>query len=157
MARQILHQDAEEFSGQDPGFKEAPVERALEALDDLIKSGEARTWYDRFSTAMVYGVIPDFDLNLQRTCEAAIDLAMHLVRTHGLGLPQRSRDAFQLLQEADILGPEDTKAMQAMVGFRNVAVHNYQELNLEIVRSIVENHLNDFRNFTQAAIKTQRD
>ena len=36
-------------------------------------------------------------LNLQRACEAAIDLAMHLVRRYQLGIPQESRDAFDLL------------------------------------------------------------
>lgn len=44
--------------------------------------------------------------------------------------------------------------MQAMVGFRNVAVHDYQELSLDIVRSILENKLIDFRIFTQAAINS---
>lgn len=32
-------------------------------------------------------------LNLQRACEAAIDLAMHLVRERHLGIPQETRDA----------------------------------------------------------------
>ena len=39
-------------------------------------------------------------LNLQRACEAAIDLAMHRVRLHRLGVPQESRDAFSMLAEA---------------------------------------------------------
>lgn len=93
-------------------------------------------------------------LNLQRACEAAIDLAMHLVRRHQLGLPQHSRDAFQLLDDAGVLDSRLTQSMQAMVGFRNVAVHDYQELSLDIVRSILENKLIDFRTFTQAAINS---
>lgn len=91
-------------------------------------------------------------LNLQRVCEAVIDLAMHLVRTHRLGLPQDSRDAFKLLNEAGLLDLPLAGSMQAMVGFRNVAVHDYQELSLDIVGSILENKLSDFRAFTQAAI-----
>jgi hypothetical protein len=58
LARQILLQDAEEFGGQDPGFRDAPVERAREALADLETSAEARQWYERFTAAMVYGDIP---------------------------------------------------------------------------------------------------
>lgn len=91
-------------------------------------------------------------LNLQRVCEAVIDLAMHLVRTHRLGLPQDSRDAFKLLNEAGLLDLPLADSMQAMVGFRNVAVHDYQELSLDIVGSILESKLRDFRAFTQAAI-----
>lgn len=93
-------------------------------------------------------------LNLQRACEASIDLAMHLVRARQLGLPQESRDAFQMLHDADVLDTELTRHMKAMVGFRNVAVHNYQRLSLEIVRSILDNRLDDFRAFTKAVLKS---
>lgn len=96
-------------------------------------------------------------LNLQRACEASIDLAMHLVRVRQLGLPQQSRDAFQMLHDADVLDSELTQHMQAMVGFRNVAVHNYQELSLEIVRSIVDNRLDDFRSFTETVLRDRQE
>jgi hypothetical protein len=66
LARQMLLQDAEEFGGQDLGFKEAPIERALDALSDLVQSAEAKLWYERFSAAMVYGAIPAFDESMGR-------------------------------------------------------------------------------------------
>ena len=93
-------------------------------------------------------------LNLQRACQAAIDLAMHLVREHGLGLPQESREAFALLEDAGHLDAELSDRLQRMVGFRNVAVHDYQDLNLDIVQSIVEEHLSDFTDFTEQVVKT---
>lgn len=92
-------------------------------------------------------------LNLQRACEASIDLAMHLVRVRQLGLPQRSRDAFQLLLEAHVLQPDLAHSLQAMVGFRNIAVHNYQELSLDVVRSVIEHRLGDFSAFIQVALR----
>jgi uncharacterized protein YutE (UPF0331/DUF86 family) len=92
-------------------------------------------------------------LNLQRACEAAIDLAMHLVAERRLGLPQESREAFDLLRDAGIFGDDLAERMKAMVGFRNIAVHDYQRLNLEIVRSIVANRLGDFLELTGAAIR----
>jgi uncharacterized protein YutE (UPF0331/DUF86 family) len=42
-------------------------------------------------------------VNLQRACEAAIDLAMHGVRRERLGIPQEIRDAFKLLLDAKII------------------------------------------------------
>jgi Nucleotidyl transferase AbiEii toxin, Type IV TA system len=66
LARQLLLQDAEEFGGQDPGFKEAPIERALDALNDLVENAEAKQWYERFGAAMVYGAIPAFDEAMTR-------------------------------------------------------------------------------------------
>jgi len=88
-------------------------------------------------------------LNLQRVCEAAIDAAMHQVRVKGLGIPQESRDAFRMLEKAGLLSAELSSHMQAVVGFRNVAVHDYQKLNLEIVHAILGERLNDFRQFAK--------
>lgn len=87
-------------------------------------------------------------LNLLRASEAAIDLAMHATRVGKLGLPQESREAFALLERAWWIEPEISRRMQAMVRFRNVAVHDYQKLSLAVVKSIPENHLNDFRAFS---------
>ena len=42
-------------------------------------------------------------LNLLRACEAAIDSAMHIVRVNKLGVPQSSRHAFELLEQAGLL------------------------------------------------------
>jgi len=92
-------------------------------------------------------------LNLQRCCEAAINLAMHGVRVRKLGLPQESREAFTLLQDAGLIDEMLMQRMQAMVGFRNIAVHNYQKLSLEIVRSILNENLDDFRQFCSAMLK----
>ncbi len=77
-------------------------------------------------------------LNIQRACEASIDLAMHLVRKFTLGIPQDSRQAFDLLAEASKLDPGAADALERMVGFRSIAVHDYQKLNLQVVRAIVE-------------------
>ncbi|CEE01625.1 DUF86 domain-containing protein [Caldifermentibacillus hisashii] len=92
-------------------------------------------------------------LNLQRACEASIDLAMHVVAEKKLGLPQTSRDAFLLLETEGIIPVSLSKRMQRMVGFKNIAVHDYQEINLSILQKIIENHLDDFLQFTKAIIR----
>ena len=91
-------------------------------------------------------------LNLQRACEASIDLAMHVVAQKKLGLPQTSRDAFTLLEQHGIISSSLSQKMKAMVGFRNIAVHDYQELNLTILQKILDKHLTDFTEFTKAIV-----
>lgn len=86
-------------------------------------------------------------LNLQRACEASIDLAMHRVARRSLGVPQTSRDAFVMLETAGVLTAGTAKRMRAMVGFRNIAVHNYQELQVPVLQRIIEAHLGDFETF----------
>jgi uncharacterized protein YutE (UPF0331/DUF86 family) len=83
-------------------------------------------------------------VNIQRACEAAIDLAMHFVAKKNLGIPQTSREAFALLETAGILTEDTAKQMRSMVGFRNIAVHNYQELGIEVLQAVIEKHLDDF-------------
>lgn len=86
-------------------------------------------------------------LNLLRACEAAIDLAMHLVAEQRLGVPQSSRDAFMMLERAGLLTTECAAAMMRMCGFRNIAVHNYQELEKPILLAILRSRLGDFEAF----------
>jgi len=92
-------------------------------------------------------------LNIQRSCEACIDLAMHIVAQERLGLPQTSRDAFDMLESSSIIDKEIAKRLKAMVGFRNIAVHDYQIINLNILEQIVEKHLEDFTDFTKQILK----
>ncbi|MFH0068425.1 DUF86 domain-containing protein [Peribacillus sp. NPDC056705] len=92
-------------------------------------------------------------LNIQRACEASIDLAMHIVAERKLGLPQTSRDAFDMLHEALIIDENAVKRLKAMVGFRNIAVHDYQTVNIDILQQIVANHLEDFTDYTKQILK----
>ncbi|MES1042575.1 type VII toxin-antitoxin system HepT family RNase toxin [Peribacillus simplex] len=92
-------------------------------------------------------------LNIQRACEASIDLAMHIVAEQRLGLPQTSRDAFDMLHVALIIDENTAKRLKAMVGFRNIAVHDYQTVNIKILQQIIENHLGDFTDYTKQILK----
>lgn len=118
--------------------KAAIIERCLQRIAEDYRGAEERLGEDlRWQDAIV--------LNLQRACQAAIDGAMHLVRVSALGLPQDSRDAFTLLERAGKLDPGLADALRAMVGFRNVAVHEYQRLSLPILRHILDHRLSDLQ------------
>lgn len=94
-------------------------------------------------------------LNLQRACEASIDLAMHIVRKHRLGVPQESREAFEMLERADVLPADLARSMRAMVGFRSVAVHSYTELDLAIVSGVIRDRLSDFADFSARMLREE--
>jgi len=96
-------------------------------------------------------------LNLQRACEAAIDLAMHLVRLDRAGIPKTSREAFDLLERSGTVPATLATPMRSMVGFRNVAVHDYRRLDLDVVESIVERHLDDLLAFARLALQRRSE
>lgn len=94
-------------------------------------------------------------LNLQRACEAVCDLAMYVVSTRKLGLPQNKREAFTLLEEQQIIDTTMSKNMQGMVGFRNIAVHDYKEIDEEILKNVMENHLKHLLDFARVILNLE--
>jgi uncharacterized protein YutE (UPF0331/DUF86 family) len=126
--------------------KAAIIERCLRRVREVYAGDERNLRADQTRQDSIV-------LNLQRGCEAAIDLAMHVVRTHRLGIPQDSREAFDLLAGAGLYPKESADRLRRMVGFRNVAVHDYQALNLDIVREIIRSHLDDLAAFASWCLK----
>ncbi len=88
-----------------------------------------------------------FILNLQRAVQAAIDLAIHIVASEGLGLSDTIKDNFKFLKNAGIINEELTLRMESMVGFRNIAIHDYQTIDRDILKSILSNNLKDLEDF----------
>jgi len=82
-------------------------------------------------------------LNLQRAVQLIIDMASHIVSTMNLGIPQSLKDVFIILEKNNILSRDISAKMQKMVGFRNIAVHDYQSINPDVLKSIVLYHLKD--------------
>jgi uncharacterized protein YutE (UPF0331/DUF86 family) len=56
---------------------------------------------------------------------------------------------FRVLERADCLGHDVAERMTKAVGFRNTAVHAYQEIDWQIVYAIITKHLGDFREFAR--------
>ncbi|MFK5927220.1 MAG: DUF86 domain-containing protein [Desulfuromusa sp.] len=83
-------------------------------------------------------------LNLQRAIQATIDLAHVVIAKYGFGLPNDYSQSFDLLAKHHIIDFAITRILKKMVGFRNISVHEYQEINGEIVQSIIEHHLDNF-------------
>ena len=126
--------------------KAAAIERSVRRAREEYGGDEANLTADQTRQDAII-------LNLQRACESSIDAAMHLVRVHRLGIPQETREAFDLLEGAGRLTPTLAARLKKMVGFRNVAVHDYQRLNLVIVRQILVEHLDDFLEFTRLMLR----
>lgn len=126
--------------------KAAIIERCLKRINEEYLGNEDRIETDFTRQDSII-------LNLQRACEASIDMGNVLIRREKLGIPQSSRDTFSLLARAGIIPLDLSKDLQAMVGFRNIAVHDYQSLNIDILRNVLDRHLGDFTRFSSLAVK----
>lgn len=124
--------------------KIASIERCLDRIRMELASGPAALDDQTQQDAIV--------LNLMRACESTIDLAMHVASRQGLGIPQETRDVFNLLHDSGVIDAGLRDRLQRMVGFRNLAVHEYQKLQRPILESIVTERLDDFTEFAAAIL-----
>ncbi len=127
--------------------KAATIERCVKRIHEVYE-GNPRNLND-------YTKQDSIILNIQRACEASIDIAMHIVSERKLGVPKASREAFKLLHESDILDADLAKTLMNMVGFRNIAVHDYQTLELGILQAIIDKHMEDFKRFTKIMLQLE--
>jgi len=92
-------------------------------------------------------------LNLQRAVQLAIDLASHVVRASSFGMPQSLKENFTILFQHQVISKEVKEKMERMVGFRNIAVHDYESINPDILKQIVQHHLKDLEEFYTAVLE----
>lgn len=105
---------------------------------------------------------PDFklslyELNLQRAIQACIDLANVIIAKEGLGLPNTYKQSFELLHKHSVITKESCQKLCSMVGFRNISVHDYEEIKPAIVHSIVKNKLGDFEEFYKVVLSRAKN
>jgi uncharacterized protein YutE (UPF0331/DUF86 family) len=85
--------------------------------------------------------------NVLRACEQAIDLANYAIRTHKMGIPTSSGESFELLRQKSIIPSTLAEKLKNMVHFRNTVIHQYQGMNLEIVKAVIISGLDDLIQF----------
>lgn len=95
-------------------------------------------------------------LNLQRACEMATDVAMYIVSNRKLGIPQTKKEAFEKLNKYGLISDEMCANMKGMVGFRNIAIHEYKQIDETILKDVIENHLEDIKEFVRTMINLER-
>lgn len=125
--------------------KSTTIERCLARVREEYGDGTGLESDQRRQDALV--------LNLLRACETTIDLAMHAVRRASLGIPQSSRDAFALLAEDGRIASDLAEELQRTVGFRNIAIHRYQDLDPDVLHAIVREKLEVFETFVRTLLQ----
>ena len=121
------------------------IERCIaRAREELAASADFATDYTRQDAAI---------LNVERACEASIDIMNRIIRLRGLGAPASTRDGFDRLVRAAVIDQSLSDRLMRMVGFRNLAVHQYQKLDIAIVRAVIEKSLDDLLEFSALALR----
>lgn len=91
-------------------------------------------------------------LNLTRAVQFCVDIGAHLIAETDVPTPDTMGKVFDGLSSVGIINSDLALRMKKAVGFRNVAVHDYEAINWEIVFAIVRNHISDFEDFAKAVV-----
>lgn len=92
-------------------------------------------------------------LNLSRAIQLCVDIGAHLVSTENVSPPATMGQTFDVLTDIGVINADLASRMKRAVGFRNIAVHNYEAINWAIVHKIATSQLDDFRVFVQAIMQ----
>lgn len=123
------------------------VQRLLRALTDELAflEREASAAQQRQDDAVwVRGVKYGFITAIE-TC---VDIAQHICSSEGWGPPADNGDTMEILRKHGALDPALATAMRKAVGFRNVLVHDYLDVDDGIVHARL-NDLSDLRTFAR--------
>ncbi len=115
------------------------VQNCLKRIHDTVKEN-----VNRLENIDVQDIVT---LNLQRAVQLIIDMASYVVSCECLGTPQSIKDVIQILERNYYIQRDVSAKMQKMVGFRNIAVHDYQAIDPNILKKIVSLHLKDLEEF----------
>ena len=126
--------------------KHAIIKRCLKRVNDEYSGHEAEIATNLTRQDAIV-------LNIQRAGQAAQDMANRVIRLNQLEMPQNNRESFSLLRDHNFITSSLADTMMKMVGFRNIAVHEYQKLDVAILISIIEKHLPEIEQLAIATMK----
>lgn len=133
------------------------VLRKLSAIDEYLKQiGE-------FSGVSVDEYKSDWksqrivERTLQMLIETCADIANHIISDRNMRIPTSYSDTFRVLLENDAIDENLFAVMEKMAKFRNIVVHQYEEVDAEIVIMILRKHLDDFVRFRDAILGSLKD
>ncbi len=127
-------------------IKHEVLRRRLQKLDEYLRILQDLREYDRetfLATPERYGSAERF---LQLTIEAFNDMGSHLIADLQLGMIEGYRDVPRILMEHDYLSPELGEMWIQMIGFRNVLVHDYLDIDRGLVYQTLQENITDILN-----------
>jgi len=89
-------------------------------------------------------------VNLERAVQVAVDIGVHIIADFSVPPPKTMGEVFVILSSEGVIPEEVGTALRRAVGFRNLSVHAYDQIDWERVFDIVQERLEIFRQFADA-------
>lgn len=132
------------------------VEQKLESLRRCLLRVTEKCPVDAASLERDVDAQDIITLNLTRAVQVSVDLAAHLIASRDVPAPNTMGQSFEALASLGLISPLLAIRMKKAVGFRNIAIHNYDVIDWHIVHSICQRNLNDFRDFAACIVNLEQ-
>ena len=90
--------------------------------------------------------------NLQLAIQGCIDIGSHIISDEGWGIAGSLGDILYPLRDRNVIEADLTERLVAMIGFRNILIHEYDDINIDIVYDILQNRLKDIDQYLLSII-----
>ena len=94
--------------------------------------------------------------NLEKAIQVCVDISTHICAAHGRSAANAA-DSFDVLADLGLIEPGLSRKLRKAVGFRNIAVHEYAEIDWAVVLRIARDDIRDLKDFgkTVASLITE--
>jgi len=128
------------------------IEQKLESLRRCIQRIETKCPADPAILERDPDLQDVITLNLTRAVQLCVDIGSHIIAGLEVLPPSTMGKTFDTLAEAGVIHEQLAMQLKKAVGFRNIAVHNYEAIDWIIVHAIARHHLNEFAEFAQVIV-----
>jgi uncharacterized protein YutE (UPF0331/DUF86 family) len=126
------------------------ISQKLEALRHCVSRVAEKCPADAATLAQDIDLQDIVVLNLTRSVQLCVDIASHIIAASSKTAPATMGEALATLAHMGVVDDDVADNLRRAVGFRNIAVHNYEKVDWTIVHAICNRHLDDFRRFASA-------
>jgi len=141
-----------------PYERDSAIERSL-ITAKLSKLRRYQRFLKELQAISIEGFAKDFKMrgaverDLQVSVECVIDVGNEIISSLQLQRPERYRDIPYILAEARVIPKTFAERVASMIGFRNLLVHDYASINLNLVYEFLQTKLSDFDTLTKYIVK----
>jgi len=130
-----------------PGRLDARVvRRHLGALRDVLRNLRAHQGRSAAELAMNADLRWTVERGLQLVAQNVLDIATHVAAARGQDAPDYA-SAILRMGEGGVLSPQAAQSLRDLAGFRNVLVHGYLEVDLQVIERVLGTRLDELEAF----------
>jgi Uncharacterized conserved protein len=123
----------------DPNVIRRRLQKLSEYLD-ILRTTQQHSRSEFVEDPYLYGSAERF---LQLSIESINDMASHVVVDENLGAVERAQDLPDIFESEGLIGEETREQWTDMVGFRNALVHDYLDIDRDIVYEAIQHRLDE--------------